>query len=322
MTDTAIVLTTINAKHKTSIPLYDDLCGELGWQLVVVGDQKTPDMDVTNGVYLSAKQQRGLPFRLIKNLPWNCYERKNIGYIYAKKILGSRIIISTDDDNYPLDNYSDIERYLGNITCGHTVTPSRGRFANPLRFFSDNKEIWPRGLPLGSIDSYAVEEKQTSVFVDVVAALWNGSPDFDAIGHEYFDGTRWEFDKDKALLKGRDTLAPYNTQNTAFTHLSISRQFLCPGIARTTDIWASYLSQLSGQGGEVMFISPTVEQHRNHHTLSKDLLDEKLVFLKTETLVETAKHGSGCYYSTCESVKTLMPQHFMTLLDDWMEDIT
>lgn len=322
----SVVITTIHPFEKTSIPRYCEVCSDAGWELIVVGDKKTPDMNLPYGTYLSPRKQAGLPFRLAKLLPWNCYERKNIGYLFAKVLCGSDVIISTDDDNYPLDNYTTIVNHFGKNTARHTLySSSSSQFANPLPFFSDHKSIWPRGLPHRDVGNYRVEkynDPNDTSYVNVVASLWNGSPDFDAIGHACFDHIDWKFKTNKKLFKHPSVLAPYNTQNTAFSASVLERQLLIPGLARATDIWTSYISQCTQYDPGVLFVSPTVYQKRNVHSYDKDLRDELLVFTQTDDLVQSI--GSGTrrpYRDTCTLLSHVMPTGYMKFVDAWLGDL-
>ena len=54
------------------------------YQLIVVGDMKTPeDWCCENVDYISIMQQEKLEFRLTKVLPYNLYCRKMLGYLKA-----------------------------------------------------------------------------------------------------------------------------------------------------------------------------------------------------------------------------------------------
>ena len=76
-----IVITSINKKTE-AIKKYDK---NGKWNLIVIGDKKTPNIKLNNGIYLSLKDQKKLNFKLISNLPINSYQRINIGYLLAIK---------------------------------------------------------------------------------------------------------------------------------------------------------------------------------------------------------------------------------------------
>ena len=92
-----IISTSINSPTK-AISKFDNL---KGWQLIVVGDLKTPkNYKLKNGIYLSPKDQIKINKKLSDLLGWNCIERRNFGFILAKK-LGAEIVAIVDDDNIP-----------------------------------------------------------------------------------------------------------------------------------------------------------------------------------------------------------------------------
>jgi hypothetical protein len=328
---TTVVLTTIHKRETTAIPLYESRCKEMGWDFVVVGDKKTPPMSLSYGIYLSPEDQTKLPFKLSELLPWNCYERKNIGYLYAHKILGTDCIISTDDDNYPIDNWPSLVNNF-RADCKNTLYAKKMPFANPLPFFSNQGEVWARGIPLSFIKSYSVLKGNVNSQIKVIAGLWDGSPDFDALGHIFYDHIDWKFKPNLALLKARHVFSPYNTQNTAFTCDIAKYQFLCPQIGRSCDIWASYLSQrvMQSDGQDVLFVTSTVEQKRNIHDYRQDIIDEKTTLLQSEEFVERLQsvnrknqESSDDYYMRlCEEVHELMPLDFIKWIECWLKEMS
>ena len=325
---TSVVLTTINEREKTCIPILEDLCRDQDWDLIVVGDKKTPHMELEHGVFLSADDQEKLPYKLCKQLPWNCYERKNIGYLYAYHN-GADYIVNTDDDNYPIDGWENMLSFF-NVKFGPKVL-GKDKFCNPLKYFNNTPhKIWPRGLPLHAqsyssvIDSFRYDD------IGVVAGLWDGCPDFDALGHVYYDHIDWEFAKDKYIVKHRDFLSPYNTQNTVIRRDLIPFQMLAVGINRADDIWAGYVSQymMKHLDLELMYISPTVYQKRNQHDPVQDFHDEKKVFLDTEDLIEAlddvSSHNKSpfdYYMDLCYSINYLVPGGFIRNVEAWLQDV-
>lgn len=323
-----VVITSINSKENTSIPEIEKRCKMKGWDLVVVGDKKTPDMSLSYGTYLSPEKQLSLPYKLTKRLPWNCYERKNIGYLYAYH-QGADYVISTDDDNYPIDGWEDMPSFFS-----HKKGPmlyGRQGLANPWIYFNNTlHNIWPRGLPMTAIDASCVIKNSKYSEIGIISGLVDLCPDFDALGHLYFDEIKWEFKKDKFLFKQLSTFAPYNTQNTVIRRDLIPLQMLSHGIGRASDIWTSYISQhvMRTKGIGVLYISPTVYQKRNTHDLIKDFHDEKETILYTEKLnktlismMEPKKSIIDCYYDSCDKVKDLFPCHFMKDIETWLQDI-
>ena len=78
-----IVTTSIN-KPTLAINKFDNMHD---WQLIVVGDKKTPkNYKLKNGLFLSCKDQILIDKKLSKIIGWNCIERRNFGLIMAKKL--------------------------------------------------------------------------------------------------------------------------------------------------------------------------------------------------------------------------------------------
>ena len=123
------------------------------FKTIVVGDKKSPaEYKNSNVTYLSVEKQSELGYAVNKELPFNHYCRKNIGYIFAIKE-GAEVIIDTDDDNIPYTDWS-FPDFNGEFD---QVNSDLG-FINIYNFFTE-QNIWPRGLPLNKINS-KLDEKQ------------------------------------------------------------------------------------------------------------------------------------------------------------------
>ena len=97
-----LVITSINKPNYVIKRLYN-ICKENNVKFLIIGDKKTPTYKKKYPL-VSINNQKKLEFKLAKLLPENSYSRKNIGYLLAAKNK-SNIIIETDDDNYPLENF-------------------------------------------------------------------------------------------------------------------------------------------------------------------------------------------------------------------------
>ena len=76
------------------------------YQLIVVGDKKSPkNYNCDNVTFLSIEDQKKFDYPILNDLPYNHYCRKMIGYLYAIQN-GAEIIIDTDDDNIPYENWN------------------------------------------------------------------------------------------------------------------------------------------------------------------------------------------------------------------------
>ena len=143
MMENCIVVTSISSPNETLMAL-----SRLeGWNLIVIGDKKSPKpWALNNCTYLGVEEQKALIFKILENLPWNHYGRKNIGYLFAIK-QGARIIWETDDDNIPGELWPNLlpERALIS-TLKTTPHPVANIYLN-----FGVKKIWPRGFPLEEI---------------------------------------------------------------------------------------------------------------------------------------------------------------------------
>src|SRR5436190_7607876 len=100
--DTALIITSIAAPN-APMRAFAEGCKKNNIEFIVIGDKKSPKDFSLNGCrFVSLNEQKQLPFKLAKLLPENHYSRKNIGYLLAKE---KKIIIETDDDNIPKENF-------------------------------------------------------------------------------------------------------------------------------------------------------------------------------------------------------------------------
>jgi len=273
-----IVLTTINVPNNL-IEFIEKAEGE--WYPIVVGDLKTPHKEVfdickkVNGIYLSPDIQMTLGFSHTDALPWNCYDRKNIGYLFAYKE-GAEIIYSTDDDNYPPDHW---DSYVNLGKQDIRTVSSKSGWWNCLSE-SDNP-ITPRGFPYWLIREPNVYHRTFSYGIDVgvQVGLWTGDADVDAITRIVADSVITYYkDLDFALAKG--TMCPYNSQNTFISREMLPAHMLWCGAGtpfyRYDDIFAGYVAQVIGwhHGKSIKFGRPILRQERNPHNLIKDLKSE------------------------------------------------
>ena len=97
------------------------------WCIVVVLDKKTPvPFLVNNAVVLGVEDQKRLPYRIVRRLPWNHFGRKNIGFLYAVHH-GAEVVYDLDDDNellYPDDQQKYVSLtyvVLGTVLIQHRM---------------------------------------------------------------------------------------------------------------------------------------------------------------------------------------------------------
>ena len=264
-------------------------------ELIVVGDKKTPDSWKCENVhFLSTEQQSGLPYQLIKYLPFNHYCRKMLGYLKAMD-QNAEVIIDTDDDNYPKANWS-FPALENKYDC---IEPNQG-FVNIYQCYSD-QHIWPRGLPLNLVKKdfqldKLIKPKQCKV------GIWQGladeDPDVDAI-YRITNDRPCRFQERSPVVLGKGTTCPFNSQNTLIRkelypllYLPISVTF------RFTDILRGIVAQPVMWSCDYLlgFNEATVVQKRNPHDYLKDFESEVPMYL----------HGKRSFDIACETVSRSM----------------
>lgn len=90
-----IVITSINPPTNQ----VQKICDVAGWNKVVVGDKKSPPKWESPGCFfLSVEDQMELRYKSHDLIPYNRYERKTLGYLFAiemgaETILGASILL-------------------------------------------------------------------------------------------------------------------------------------------------------------------------------------------------------------------------------------
>lgn len=256
------------------------------WQLVVVGDKKTPaGWQCEKAVYLPPAAQKKYDF----GLPWNNYCRKMIGYLYAMKA-GATHIAESDDDNIPQENWGfpahegEFARYDSNLY--DTVTGAG--FVNVYKYFTKDN-IWPRGFPLDKIkrETPALRPLSEGFRVGVWQGLADNDPDVDAI-YRLTTGAPCVFAKRAPVVLGKYTLCPFNSQNTFFPRELFALMYLPVTVApRFADILRGYVAQPIMWTKDYLlgFTSATVEQRRNKHNLLSDFRGETACYFFNDALM-------------------------------------
>jgi hypothetical protein len=333
--DKWIVVTTINQPTKQ----IKSLSKINGFQLLIVGDLKTdPTWSFNQTIYLGVNNQKSFSLKSIETTPFNSYNRKNIGYLYAIKN-GAKFIYDTDDDNEPLvdlNKYFNYDEYTYGLTYDCNATKS---VLNPYAHFGQPL-IWPRGFPLDKIDenyynSYFSGQIKTSYIQQGVV---NGDPDVDAIFrltksmkykriNLYFD------DRSPPIQIPAYKLTPYNSQNTLFHYKSFWSLYLPKTVSfRLTDIWRSYWSQrlMWLLNGTVSFNGPSAFQYRNSHSYLKDFEEEQSMYLQTSKLIDFLlewKCNKLKFYqclmdlSIEMSVKDFWKKEEIVSIQNWIDDL-
>ena len=99
-----IVITSINYPNQAII----EFAKWVNWQVVVVGDRKTPPTwSCDSVIFLSIEKQDAEFGEFARALPENTYVRKMLGYVYAIRH-GAKAIFESDDDNISYPNVATI----------------------------------------------------------------------------------------------------------------------------------------------------------------------------------------------------------------------
>ena len=318
-----IVITSIFPPTQAVI----DFAQKEDWQVVVVGDKKTPkDWTCENVIYLSPEDQEKLGYEIHKLLPWNHYGRKMIGYVYAIQH-GAEYIYDTDDDNIPLKNWYTFEGAVSDIE-----TLSNNDFVNIYRRFT-GALVWPRGFPLQRV---LTEIPTVSSRQDAKVGVWqflaNEDPDVDAI-YRLTNNTPIYFNNRDPFLLAKGSVCPFNSQNTVFNKEAFPLLFLPSYVTfRFTDILRGLVAQpiLWNADLHLGFAEATVIQKRNPHDYMKDFESElpvykyaeKVIDLTKETVVKTSNMSENltrAYETFIEH--GIAEEREAALLAAWLRDI-
>ncbi len=263
--------------------------GMEAYNLIVVGDNKTPnDWYCPNVDYISVEQQERMNFELIKQMPYNHYCRKMIGYLKAIQN-GAQFIVDTDDDNIPKDNWA-FPSFSNTFDC---IDDDKG-FINIYQLYT-SQFIWPRGLPLNLIKTQfdfdkALQKKDCNI------GIWQGladeDPDVDAI-YRLTSDTPCYFNERPPVVLGKGSISPFNTQNTIIRKELFALMYLPTYVTfRFTDILRGFVAQpiMWLYNYQLGFVNATVVQKRNPHDYMKDFISEIPMYQFTEKVMEVVQN--------------------------------
>jgi hypothetical protein len=269
-----IVTTTINPPTD-AIRKFDAMPD---WDLVVIGDRKTPAYHLDKGTYVSPEDQEKYDPLLSEAVGWNCIQRRIFGLLWAHDMRAD-VVAVVDDDNIPLDGWGE------NLHIGREV--ELNYYETGLDAFdpvgaTNHPGIWHRGYPLQLIPrrDYSRRTRRT-VTPDVQADFWNGDPDIDAICR-LEHAPECNFD-DACFPIAANKPGPFNSQNTFLAGRCLRDYFLFPHIGRMDDIWAAYY--LQARGYQVIWNKASVYQARNVHDLVRDMQQEYIGYENNLKLV-------------------------------------
>jgi len=330
MQNVAIIVTTINKPTKCLLELSKGALRN-NWRMIVIGDQKSPvDFHLKGVDYYSVERQLQLRSKFASVCPVGHYARKNIGYVLAAA-QNNDIIVETDDDNMPNENFWESRRRFIN-----TKLVSHSGWVNVYKYFTD-KFIWPRGLPLQYIKNpLPILEAFHSKDIDspIQQGLADDNPDVDAI-YRLTHELPVHFDEGIIISLQPNAWCPFNSQNTTWWRSAFPLMYL-PAFCsfRMTDIWRSLIAQrISWEyGWSVSFHSSTVWQDRNEHDLMSDFQDEIPGFLHNNAIkdmllslsLSSSYSDIGANLLTCYQMMVgegFIEQCEIELVKAWLHDI-
>lgn len=352
MTRVAIITTTINVPE--NLELYvEHTSSEYQLDLVVAGDVQTPASARTyvedlGGVYLGVDDERSRRWDTAAVVGVRSIQRRNLALLHALT-LGPDLVITIDDDNAPLepDGYVHEFAYGFSGPIEHLTSSSTGWY-NPGHVL--DPPVTHRGFPLTqrrNRGAYATFNPSMKVSmaggvvlgrVGVVAGLWFGDPDVDAIerivnapdvrGFRVGGGpaaTR------HGVVLDLETWAPFNTQNTAYAWEVAPLMQCLVGVGRYDDIWMSYLAQqvMHEAGWHVRYGRPIAVQVRNEHDLLRDMSAEMMGYFRTDDLITALRAVNSTdgdrdllerLDEVYDEVKYIFPPHTRRGNDAWIAD--
>jgi hypothetical protein len=251
---------------------------------IVAGDRKTPHdkmralaADVGNMVYLSDEDQEKAGWACSEFIGWNCIMRRSVALLEAIK-MGADVIVTVDDDNIPLEP----ETYFSTFDAVLTLPFSGPMVHGGLAWFNVgdlfDEPFAHRGFPFLPAPHGYVVQSVTDAPVGVVAGMWMGDPDVTAAERIAKAPTVRSIPGllQRGVVVERGTVAPFDSQNTAYLGELAPLMAVLPAVGRYDDIWASFIAQriMLEKNYHVFFGPPFVWQERNTHNLTRNLQDE------------------------------------------------
>ena len=247
---------------------------------IVIGDLKSPAetadfcRTIPDCVYMDVESQKDYMRRfpeLWHYLPFNSFERRNIGILRAYET-GADVIITIDDDNLHGGRKCSFGHKQAGGRIELPVYKSSSGWFNVCSMLKEENGVkfYHRGYsPCWKWDKSAyIDSQYLNSRVVVNAGLWYNNPDTDAV-------TRLErklnvvgFGDDMAEIDdgifglAPGTWSPFNCQNTALAREVIPAYFLSPHIGRHSDIFASYvIARLAEHFGNIISFGMPLANH-------------------------------------------------------------
>jgi hypothetical protein len=275
------------------------------------------DLENTHSIYYSIYLRQQAHWKCSELIGFNCIQRRNIALLEALK-WGADIIISIDDDNIPLSDYTAFVYPLASLRWdGIQAIPASnwlniGGFTHPY--------FLQRGIPkYEGYGEFAHIAPITNAKVGVAQGICFGDPDCSAqsriSGQPRVRQPNIELSSGLLFKPTQNRWTVFNTQSTAMIRQLAPAWFCPPALGRFDDIVASLICQriMRETGHVIRFGPPFFYQQRNPHDLQKDLAEERWGTENIERVVQELE-GLSCLYE-CESVYS-MCLHIWRALED------
>lgn len=259
-----IVTTTINAPTP-AIRKFDAMPD---WNLIVVGDKKTPEYRLDRGRFIPWQEVESLYPELCKLIGFNCTQLgRMVAFLEAAKEKPD--LVATIDDDCDPDNTWPGQTWISKrieCDCYHCDAEAFDPFViagyeHPARGYPPQlgKEDYPSGV--------------RSIAPLVQENFWDGEADYDACWRIH--GSKYEF-CDRGAPFWSNAFSPINTQNTIISG-SVLKDHCgeLPFVGHVSDIWAGYLFQ-AWHPNSTLYCPANVEhwQERTLESVLKDLEEE------------------------------------------------
>jgi hypothetical protein len=301
---TAVIMPSIRIPQ--NLIAWAELLGEDD-VVIIAGNERSPHEDIEVELLKAATKHPGVTFDYLRPSDKRCTEtyinefiepnhthRRNFALLEALRY-GAEQIVTIDDDNFPhfQPNWIDQSHqllYTPNVR--HVASSSSGWF-NPGDLCIP--AVTHRGFPLSQrqAPSHVSYRSTNDERIGVVAGLWIGDPDIDAIERIVVDPAVSGLRPPATLAVG--TWGPFDSQSTAIHRSLAPLMFMWTNVGRYDDIWCSYLMRaiMDATGWHVTYGAPAVKQERNPHNLLRDLKDELFGYEWTEKLCTELREVSA-----------------------------
>lgn len=294
---TAVIMPSIRVPQ--NLRSWAELLGE-GDQVIIAGNENSPHDEIEIALVTAAAKYPTVSFDYLRPSDKRCTSswindyiesnhthRRNFALLEALHA-GADVIITVDDDNFPATYtwVDDAKRLLAEPNSRPVVNSASG-------WFDPGQLCEPptvhRGYPISQrqqpgMFTTTIPSEAHHLRIGVVAGLWLGDPDIDAMERIVNDPVIHGISSSATLAHG--TWGPFDSQSTAVCRQLAPLMFMWTDVGRYDDIWCSYLMRaiMDVTGYHVTYGEPLVRQERNPHNLLRDLKDEMFGYEHTEDL--------------------------------------